>query len=268
MKLSIITINYNNHNGLKRTIESVINQTKIEFEYIIIDGDSIDGSKEIIQEYSTKIDYWVSERDGGIYNAMNKGIQVSKGEYLLFLNSGDVLFDLYVIENIINDLSNYDIISGCLKVINEGVKEFSWIPPKHLSFQYLFAGTICHPCTFIRRECFNIAGLYDESLKIVSDWKWFIIGLTNYNFSYKTLDVFISNFYLDGVSSMSNNYINIKTERDNTLKNYFPMLYNDYANYIKLISFKEDLDRSRLYNLFLKLRRLINYFKSLYGKNS
>ena len=91
MKFSIITINYNNCEGLRRTIESVVNQTCHDFEYIIIDGGSTDGSVDVIKQYADQIDYWVSEPDKGIYNAMNKGVAVAKGEYCLFLNSGDSL---------------------------------------------------------------------------------------------------------------------------------------------------------------------------------
>jgi glycosyltransferase involved in cell wall biosynthesis len=92
-KLSIITINYNNSIGLKKTIESVVSQSCSEFEFIVIDGGSQDVSKEIIELHQSKINYWVSEKDKGIYHAMNKGIRASSGEYILFLNSGDVLLD-------------------------------------------------------------------------------------------------------------------------------------------------------------------------------
>ena len=90
-QISIITINYNNASGLEKTIRSVVEQIYNEYEYIIIDGASSDKSKEVIQEYQRYIDFWCSEKDSGIYNAMNKGIQKASGEYLLFLNSGDVL---------------------------------------------------------------------------------------------------------------------------------------------------------------------------------
>ena len=93
MKLSIITINYNNREGLKRTIESVVNQTFTDFEWILIDGGSTDGSKELIEQYSNRFSYWVSEPDNGIYNAMNKGLRAAKGDYLQFLNSGDRLYN-------------------------------------------------------------------------------------------------------------------------------------------------------------------------------
>lgn len=93
MKLSIITINYNNREGLRKTIESVVAQTTREFEYIVIDGGSTDGSVDVIKEFSDYIDYWVSEPDKGIYNAMNKGVKVAHGDYCQFLNSGDWLYD-------------------------------------------------------------------------------------------------------------------------------------------------------------------------------
>ena len=120
-KLSIITINRNNAAGLRKTIESVVSQTYTDFEYIIIDGASTDGSVEVIKEYAEATLpcgeglgerlYWVSEPDKGIYNAMNKGILKAQGEYLLFLNSGDWLVDKDVIKsfidlNIINDIVN------------------------------------------------------------------------------------------------------------------------------------------------------------------
>ncbi len=84
MKLSIITINFNNAVGLKKTIESVVNQTSNDFEYIVIDGGSKDGSIDIIKKYDSKINYWISEPDNGIYHAMNKGILLAKGDYLEF----------------------------------------------------------------------------------------------------------------------------------------------------------------------------------------
>ena len=86
MKLSIITINYNNAIGLKKTIESIVEQTYHEFEYIVIDGGSNDDSKKVILENQNNISDWCSEKDAGIYNAMNKGILKATGEYLLFLN--------------------------------------------------------------------------------------------------------------------------------------------------------------------------------------
>ena len=112
MKLSVITINFNNRDGLRKTIESVVNQTFKDFEYIIIDGGSTDGSVDVIKEYADRIDYWVSEPDKGIYNAMNKGIDVAKGEYCIFMNSGDCFYVNDVYENVFRELDGVDIIIG------------------------------------------------------------------------------------------------------------------------------------------------------------
>ena len=113
-QISIITINYNNASGLEKTIRSVVEQTYNEYEYIIIDGASSDKSKEVIQEYQRYIDFWCSEKDSGIYNAMNKGIQKASGEYLLFLNSGDVLNNSAVLADIHGFLSGEDFVYGDL----------------------------------------------------------------------------------------------------------------------------------------------------------
>ena len=96
MKLSIITVNRNNKDGLEKTIRSVIRQTSHDYEYIIIDGASTDGSPEIIRNYEENITYWISEPDTGIYNAMNKGIRKAQGDYCLFLNSYSSFIEIYI----------------------------------------------------------------------------------------------------------------------------------------------------------------------------
>ena len=112
MKYSIITVNYNNKDGLKKTIESVIHQSYRDFEYIIIDGGSTDGSAELLKEYSDKITYWVSEPDKGIYNGMNKGIAKATGDYLNFMNSGDCFYADDVLQHVADYNYNADFIVG------------------------------------------------------------------------------------------------------------------------------------------------------------
>ena len=114
--ITIITINFNNQNGLQKTMDSVFRQTNKDFQYIVIDGGSSDGSKELIERNQSKINHWVSEPDNGIYHAMNKGIEKATGEYLLFLNSGDELINELVVEKVTPLLHTEDIISGNLIV--------------------------------------------------------------------------------------------------------------------------------------------------------
>ena len=120
MKLSIITVNLNNRDGLQKTIDSVICQTFRDFEWIVIDGGSTDGSKELIEQYADHFAYWVSEPDKGIYNAMNKGIKVAKGEYLQFLNSGDSLWNETTLQGVVPFFSGTtDIFYGDVAIMKE-----------------------------------------------------------------------------------------------------------------------------------------------------
>ncbi len=223
IKISIITINYNNYLGLHRTILSVINQTYQDFEYLVIDGGSSDRSMDLISYYSDRFSFWQSKPDNGIYNAMNIGIAHSTGEYLLFLNSGDELYDNKVLYRIKNKLNTFDVITGNLNII-EPNKEHIGISKKDLSLEQLLNDTVWHPCSFIRRDAFKKAGLYDEKLKICSDWKWFLYAFVIYKLTYKKIDLVISKFYLDGISSDVENKKLIKQERQITVNEIFRLL--------------------------------------------
>ncbi|MFV0530350.1 MAG: glycosyltransferase family 2 protein [Flavobacteriales bacterium] len=218
-KLSIITINYNNKIGLEKTIESVINQTDKDFEYVIIDGNSNDGSKEVLEKYKNQIDIAVSEPDTGIYNAMNKGILLANGEYLLFLNSGDNLFSPEVIELVLPCLHSEDVISGNLEFVGEST--IIGQTPEKISFEKMVTDTLWHPCSFIKKEAFKKYSLYDEGLKICADWKWFLLGFFKNGLTYKHLEQTISTFYIDGISSKLENKTIIKKERESVLQQEF-----------------------------------------------
>ena len=131
MKFSIITINYNNCNGLQRTLDSVVSQTCKNFEWIVIDGGSSDGSRELIEQFQQEMTYWCSERDKGIYNAMNKGVEKATGDYCLFLNSGDNFCDSNVIKRLANQSFVADIVSCDIYIDNliYVVYSFSFIIP-------------------------------------------------------------------------------------------------------------------------------------------
>lgn len=256
IKLTIITINYNNKEGLERTMTSVFSQSYQDFEYIIIDGGSIDGSKDLLVKYSNKISYWVSEKDKGIYHAMNKGINKSSGEYLLFLNSGDILYSDDVIDKVILELNSSDVISACMNISEENKEDHIWTSPKKITFELFYHYGISHPCTFIRRKCFDIVGEYDEGLKIVSDWKWFLLALFKYNLSYKSIDLVVSTFYMDGLSSQASNQDIMMEERKTTLRDSFPLFYDDYVRLHDLQSYKDDLHRSRFFKFFWMMYKL------------
>ena len=168
-KLSIITINLNDARGLEKTIESVLSQTSNDFEYIVIDGGSTDGSVDVIQKYKDKITYWVSEPDTGIYNAMNKGILKATGEYCQFLNSGDCLVANNVTELMLSDMPECSILYGnMLKDLNGKIFCNEPFRGREITLLDMFTGTLNHPSAYNKRSLFDKYGLYDESLKIVS----------------------------------------------------------------------------------------------------
>ena len=216
MQLSIITINYNNLEGLRETAKSIISQTWKDFEWIIIDGGSSDGSKEYIINLNeilnlkgwNPISHWCSEPDNGIYNAMNKGIEKARGNYLQFLNSGDILHDKEVMKSIEVELCGEDVIYGDLKFVSKE-NNYVFIYPNKLTTHYLLHRSLGHPATFIKSCLFDSEG-YREDLRIVSDWysfiKWFRQGK-----SFRHINTIVSDFDANGISS--NNREKLEEER-------------------------------------------------------
>lgn len=218
MKLSVITINYNNATGLERTIKSIINQSPKNFEYIIIDGLSTDRSSEVINLYKEKIDHIIIEKDTGIYNAMNKGIQIASGEYILFINSGDELYNDQTLKNCYSFLHTYDFLSGNTLCISPKGKRKMWKSPQILTSYLLMRYSLSHQSTFIRAKLLKDRP-YKEDLRIVSDWEQMIFELLINDASYSYINQTISIFYEDGISRNNKN-LNEK-ERKQVLNNYF-----------------------------------------------
>lgn len=223
-KLSIITINLNNASGLRKTIESVVSQTFQDFEYLVIDGGSTDGSVEVIKEFEDKITYWVSEPDKGIYNAMNKGILKARGEYLQFLNSGDWLVDESVILRIFNQKQEADILYGDYSLsYNENTRKHMSFKDIDINLQFLLKASLGHPASFIKRTLFE-SDLYDDSLKIVSDWKFFMEKIVMESCHINYLDLNIAVYDMGGISSDKAMMKLIDEERQCVMKSLFPPL--------------------------------------------
>ena len=222
MKISVITINYNNHDGLKKTIQSVVSQSYNDIEYIIIDGGSTDGSVDLIKEYNDKIDYWISETDNGCYHAMNKGVKVASGEYVIFMNSGDYFYADDIIEYFVNSNPSEDVLCGNT-YLSIGCVNNS---PEVLTFGYFYERSLPHQGAFIKTSL-QKQYPYNEKLKIVSDWEFFLKTLIINNLSYRKLDKIIAHFDFNGISST--NYKLHLQERTVILKNMFPnRILEDY----------------------------------------
>lgn len=230
MKLSIITINFNNKEGLQKTIDSVIGQTWRDFEWIVIDGGSADGSKELIEQYQQNFAFWCSEPDKGVYNAMNKGIAKAKGEYLNFLNSGDVFFESSTLDYVFQKEISItgDIVYGDAIQVEDGI-ERSWTFPRHVDLEYFCFGNICHQAMFIKTSLLRREG-YDESYKLYADWaRWIHAFLEGAMFQY--IPVVICRYEMGGMSSRDS--VLMKEEYEKIIRKVPTPLLNQFliANY-------------------------------------
>ncbi len=223
-KLSIITINYNNAEGLKCTLYSVASQTYREFEHIVIDGGSTDGSVEIIKDYVNQyVMYdvsWISEPDKGIYDAMNKGVSKSSGEYLYFLNSGDTLASPSVLADVADKLNDTDLLIGRVNKTYRGrvVDQTDLLSEKDMSLYYMYLHGINHQSAFIKRDLLT-KNPYDTSVKMGADWKFFVQTIVLGGASTKFVDIMFANYDLSGLSS---NTPAVKKERDAILNTIVP----------------------------------------------
>lgn len=299
MKLSIITINYNNAEGLRKTLASVAAQTYRDFEHIIVDGGSTDESVEIIEAYASDMarmasgsvlmgtngDFvavdsqdstlangvqphevtqpaastqpsikWISEKDKGIYNAMNKGIEIASGrrvvnafnrselvedknqrirmtnaEYLLFLNSGDYLVDDDTLKNVFEEANDVDIIYGDrINVYEDGAERNRDNFPDYITGLFLYRGMISHQASFIRSDLFVKYGLYREDLKFGADWEFFLKTFLLYNCSYQHIPQYVVYFDCSGISSVAEYNKEMWEERKRVFAETLPAFVEDY----------------------------------------
>jgi glycosyltransferase involved in cell wall biosynthesis len=258
MKLSIVTINYNNLLGLQKTVESVRNQTWRNFEHIIIDGGSTDGGEIYIKNNADNFSYWISEPDNGIYNALNKGVLASKGEYLLMLNSGDYLVNNQILSKLFDENKfNEDIVYGNVFREKNGVVFSEGIQPNILTFNYFRLSMINHQSMLIKRSLHDNIGLYDENLKLAADWKFLILAICKYNASYLHLNLSFSVYNIDGVSSKYM-FTKMKDEKDLFFQNEFTAFRDDFINLDSFIANQPSERLKRGYsNLIFNSKKLI-----------
>lgn len=254
-KLSIITVSYNNLAGLQKTVESVASQTWQDFEHIIIDGGSKDGSVAFLESKSQQFSYWISEPDNGVYQAMNKGIAQAKGKYLLFLNSGDHFFSNTVLAQYHHHLVAQQIIYFNLQVV-EGATRFIKEYPEVLSFSYFVQDTLPHPATFIAKSALEQTKGYKEDFKILSDWKFFIDSICKNQVSYKKVNSTLATFYIGGMSSNPANWSLKEAERQQVLNNEYALFVQDSAEAVHYKNIVTTFKKSRIIKLLVQLKFL------------
>ena len=263
-KLSIITVNLNNATGLCKTIESVVIQSFTDFEFIVIDGGSTDGSIDILTKNTDKISYWISEPDKGIYNAMNKGILKATGDYLQFLNSGDWLVDKDILLKIFNNPRSADIIYGHINLIySDKTKIHRILNESILTLGYFIDCTLAHPASFISRKLFSNT-LYDDSYGISADKLFFIDKIIFQNCSLQRVDEIIVNFNTYGTSHQTQNQSKMKDENDKIITSLVPpRILKDYEiyklHYSDIQSLIEIKKYKLLYFFFKVLKKIVSF---------
>ena len=256
MKLSIITINYNNKAGLQRTIDSVICQTCNDFEWIVIDGGSTDGSKQLIELYQSHSAYWCSEPDNGIYDAMNKGIKKAQGEWLYFLGSDDWLVDNEVLANVSHQLYlDMDIFYGDVDAPH--------LPPRHKGEWMIedIECNRCHQAIFYNKSFFKRYGCYNTKYIALADYdvnlRW---RLNNKIISYYS-PIIIAHYSNGGFSEIADDKSFFEDQPRNILRYNKHILSQDQKNkYIDIINQRKRFKRKyRKDQLFLKIKKIFHF---------
>lgn len=255
---SIITVCYNEEKNIEKTAKSVVSQNFKNFEWVVIDGKSKDNTVNILNKYKKNMSYFVSEKDSGIYNAMNKGIKKAKGKYLLFLNGGDCFTNkevlLKVAKFLEKDNFSSQIYYGNILYDNGEKVDFS---KAKLDRKFFLTKTISHQATFIQKELFTKYGNYQEKYKISSDFDFWLKTIIKNNVKTKFLPVLVSIFNLEGISADKKSMKKHIEERQTILKkngvvSSFELFY--LKLYWNLIYF---LKKIKVYYLFKKIYRSI-----------
>ena len=250
MTLTIITINRNNADGLEKTMQSVLSQTRTDYEYVVVDGASTDDSVAVIQrlapEFGNRIK-WISEPDKGIYNAMNKGIRVATGEYIEILNSGDCLAAKDVVEKMyaaVEKEGHPSILYGnMLKDFPDGhVHRDKGFAGEGITLLSLYIGTLNHSPAYIRKSLFDKYGPYDESLKIDSDWKWYLQAIVFGEEKPVYADIDVTLFDMTGISETNKELT--RSERELVLRELVrPTILSDYDAWVPSIRMMKRIKR-------------------------
>jgi glycosyltransferase involved in cell wall biosynthesis len=219
-KLSIITVVYNNVKDIERTILSVLNQTYTNIEYIVIDGQSTDGTMEVIRQYQNRISQLISEKDKGIYDAMNKGLAVATGNYVLFMNSGDEIYSTSTVKNVFAAAEDADIYYGETEMIDDtgkslgrrrhqAPKQFTW-----RSFKY--GMSVSHQAIYIKR---TLVQFYNPKYELSADIDWILQAAKKAN-TIINVNQYVAKYLVGGMS---------KKKHQQSLKERFNIMREHYG---------------------------------------
>ena len=278
MKLSIVTINRNNAAGLEKTLLSVANQTFKEIEYIVVDGASTDNSVEVVKKLESSFHHlkWVSEPDSGIYNAMNKGLRMALGDYIQILNSGDCLAADDVTERMLKAVVSEGepsiLYGNMVKCFPDGHRLVDkCFAGQEITMLGMYTGTLNHDPAYIRRDLFEKYGYYDENMKIVSDWKWYLQVIILGGEKPKYVDMNVTLFDMTGISENGGQNRSLIDQEKRSVLNQLiaPPILHDYDNYASDIYLMRRIKRHRLaYKLVWFVERVMFKIEKRKNKRS
>ncbi len=265
-KLSVITINYNDANGLEKTIKSVISQSVTDFEFVIIDGASTDDSADVIKKYEDQIDFWGSEKDNGIYDAQNKGISKATGDYLLFLNSGDSFYDNYVVLSFYEHIKNKSkkLIYGNSNIINADGSSSILVPSEKLDLNFWYANTLNHQAVFAHKMLFEKYKNFNSGLKYASDFEWLLKVFIAEPDEFKHMNLIVCNYDNTGLTSKEEFHPLIIEERNKVM---LGLLSKEQFSEMKSAYFKGLTFRRRMKLMMLErpiLKAILKPFYRIY----
>lgn len=238
LDLTIVSVNKNNFTALITTLNSIRDLILDEkISHLIVDGASNDLVEDFNQLQSRFNFDYISEEDTGIYNAMNKGISLSEGNHILFLNSGDTIISPIHFNHLLSECFENDIVySNIIKFLHDRDSTIECKYPEILSLDYMICYGLPHQATFIKKSLFYKVGFYNENYKIISDWVFFMEALFFHNATYKYVDVTAINFDASGISNQIKFLRTIIIEQLDYISKRFPAklsLYKDNSPYVK-----------------------------------
>ncbi len=221
---SIITVCKNAVNTIEKTVHSIINQSYPDIEYVIIDGESSDGTLELIKKYDSHITQVISEKDDGIYDAMNKGVHNMHGDFALFVNADDYLFNDTVISRVANAIKKTppaDVFFGDVIIYHKDTGKASLWNPRERDTLSMYIGAFPHQATFYQKDAFEKNGLFDSSFRIAGDYDWAVRGFVKNKLVFRKIDILISVFAKGGISTQESFQTINRCEKQRVIDTYF-----------------------------------------------
>ena len=221
---TIVTVCKNAVDTIEKTIQSIADQSYPHIEYLIIDGQSSDGTLELITKYDSHISRVVSEKDDGIYDAMNKGVQNMHGDYVLFVNADDYLFNETVISRVANAIHrspSADVFFGDVIIYHTDTGKASlWNPGKRDTLS-MYMGAFPHQATFYQKDAFEKNGMFDTSFQIAGDYDWAVRGFVRNKLVFQKINILVSVFARGGISTLDSFQITNRREKQRVVDTYF-----------------------------------------------